>query len=338
VTTSIGEGHEVAYAVAVQADGKILLAGATTGATTSRDFALVRYEADGDLDEGFGDGGIVTTSFTDDADTAYALLVQSDGRIVVAGDANSGSSSSGMDFALARYLDDGRLDPDFGAGGLVVTSLASNGGRDTVYALAIQPIDGEDRLLAVGGEGDFALTRFRADGQLDATFGDGGRVTGLLGSTIGAARAVGVDGEGRLLVAGHAHHDFALVRLDEDGAPDASFGEDGVALTAVSPTNWDEARGLAIEPDGSVVVGGWVYEGNSSSGDFAVVRYDEAGELDPGFGPGGVVITEGLAPNKRDEGAAVVLQADERVPTVRVLVAGSATSDTSDFAVARYWR
>ena len=151
----------------------------------------------------------------------------------------------------------------------------------------------------------------------------------MFGSTIGAARAVASTADGEIVVAGHAMHDFALVRLTATARSTPSFGDGGKVVTAVSATNWDEAKGLALEADGKIVVGGWAYEGNSSSGNFALVRYDDDGELDGGFGDAGIVITEVAAPQRRDEAAAVLLQSDERVPTVRVLLAGCARRATA---------
>jgi uncharacterized delta-60 repeat protein len=132
-------------------------------------------------------------------------------------------------------------------------------------------------------------------------------------------------------------NDFALVRLTADGELDEKFGDEGRVSTALNEGNWDRAQGLAIEPNGKLVVAGWVYEGNGSAGNFALLRYDASGELDPGFGDEGVVITEVVGPMKRDEATAVLLQTDERVPTVRARVAGWANVRAADFAGARYW-
>jgi uncharacterized delta-60 repeat protein len=338
VSVEIGEGADVGRAVAVQKDGKIVVAGSTDGGTTGIDFGLVRLLPDGSLDEDFGEGGKVSTSFSEDADTAYAMLIQEDGKIIVAGDAQGGTSETGLDFALARYNEDGSLDDDFGEGGKVMTAISESSSRDSVYALAFQQVDGKQRIVAVGGEGDFSVARYDEDGALDVNFGDGGKVSAINGSTIGAAQAVAIDGENRVVVAGHDMNDFALVRLTTDGEPDASFGDEGRVLTRLSEDNWDRAQGLAIEADGKLVAGGWVYEGASSAGNFALVRYDADGELDPVFGDEGVVITEVVGPMKRDEASAVLLQSDERVPTVRVLLAGWANVSDSDFAVTRFWR
>ena len=108
--------------------------------------------------------------------------------------------------------------------------------------------------------------------------------------------------------------------------------------TAISETNWDEAMAPALDEGGKIVAGGWVYEGKGTCGNTALVRNFEDGALDPGFGAGGVVVTEVGATSKIDAANALVLQRDERVPTVRVLLAGAASTSNFDFAVTRFWR
>jgi len=337
VTTQVGDGADVARAIAVNDKGRVVVAGSASSAT-SLDFAVVRYLADGKLDTSFGDAGKTIVSFGDDADTAYSLVLQSDGKIVIGGDSNRGSSQSGVDFALLRLDADGKPDASFGAAGLVTSSIAKLSARDSIYALALQTIAGEERIVAAGGEGDFMLARFRSDGALDETFGEQGKVTGLFGSTIGAARALSITPEGEIVVAGHAQHDFALAKLRKSGSLDPAFGVDGKVLTAVSKDNWDEAQGLAREADGKLLVAGWTYEGNSSSGNTALLRYDADGALDSSFGDAGIVITQVAAANKPDQGSALLISPDERVPSERILVAGNASASYSQFAVTRFWR
>jgi uncharacterized delta-60 repeat protein len=338
VSTPIGERGDVAYAIAVQEDGKVVLAGSSENLDSGLDFALARYLPDGSLDEDFGNGGTITTSVSADSDTAYALLVQRDGKIVVAGESNQGASQTGGDFAVVRFTSDGQLDEAFGDEGVVLTPVASGGGRDVAYSLASQDIDGEERLIVAGGEGDFAIARYTSDGELDVDFGEGGKVSRVFGSVIGAARALTVTEDNRILVAGNNSHDFSLIRLTESGEFDAKFGDGGKVVTAVSKDNWDEAQSLAVDADGNIVVGGWAYEGSGSSGNFALVRYTDTGELDAAFGDGGIVVTQVAGSTKNDLGNAVLLQADDRIPSVRVLMAGSANGSNHDFAVTRYWR
>jgi len=337
VTTEVGQAADVARAIAVDSKGRIVVAGTTSG-TVGLDFAVVRYSTDGKLDESFGSKGKTVVSFGDDVDTAYALVLQSDGKIVIGGDSSRGSSQSGLDFALLRLDSDGKPDPSFGNSGLVTSSIAPLNGRDSIYALALQTIAGEERIVAAGGEGDFMLARFRADGSLDETFGEQGKVTELFGSTIGAAHALAITSEGDIVAAGHAQHDFALAKLRKSGSLDAGFGVDGKVLTAVSKDNWDEAQGLAVEADGKLLVAGWAYEGNSSSGNTALLRYDSSGTLDASFGSAGIVITQVATATKADQGSALVISPDERVPSERILVAGFANASFSEFAVTRFWR
>src|SRR5207344_3638610 len=98
---------------------------------------------------------------------------------------------------------------------------------------------------------------------LDETFGEQGKITGLFGSTIGAARALALTAEGEIVVAGHAQHQFALAKLRKSGSLAAEFGVDGKVVTQVSDSNWNEAQGLGVQADGKLLVAGWTYEGNS---------------------------------------------------------------------------
>lgn len=335
VIAAIGNGADEVHAMALQADGRLLVAGSVDESPKGRSFALARFNADGSLDASFGQGGQVVTSFGSQSDEAFAIAVQPDGRIVLGG--HTATATRGIDFALARYLPDGSLDPSFGNGGQVVTPIHALDSRDSVYALALQPIHGELCIVAAGGEGDFTLHRYHGDGSDDLSFGVGQRPDAEFGSVIGAARAITVDAQGRLVVAGHVGHDFALLRLDADGLADETFGGSGRVITPVSATNWDEAQAVAVQADGRVLVGGWSYAGSSSAGDFVLARYTDTGALDAGFANAGLAITPMAPTGHDDQVRALWLQADDRVPTVRALTAGSGNFSDEDFVVARYW-
>ena len=335
VLTKIGSAAAEANAIAIQADGKILVAGSVNEAPKGKSFALVRYNADGSLDSGFGSSGIVTTSFGSQSDEAFAIAVQADGKIVLGGHAMS--ATRGLDFALARYEADGTLDFGFGTNGQVLEAIRAGNVRDSIYAIALQTIGGQQKIVAAGGEGDFAIARFNADGTRDSNFGVGERPDAEFGSVIGAARAVIVGADNKITVAGHVNEDWAILQLDADGITDKSFGSGGRVITKLSTTNWDEAQALVRQADGKIVVGGWVYAGAGSNGDFAVARYNADGTLDAGYGNAGITITPVAPGTKADQARAIVLQADERVPTVRSLLAGSANDSNYDFAVTRYW-
>jgi uncharacterized delta-60 repeat protein len=340
LTTAIAAGTRTddARAVALDAQGKILVAGTSDGGATGQDFALVRYNADGSLDAGFGDGGKVVTSFGNDADHALAILVQLDGKIVLGGESYQGTAT-GQDFALVRYNNDGSLDTSFGNGGKVLTAISGFGGKDSIHALARQVVNGQERIVAVGGESGFVMARYHADGTLDAGFGNGGTIANLLGSTVGAANAVVVDDAGKLVIAGHSQQNFALVRLNVDGSFDTTFGIGGRVVHQVSVNDWDQATSVALQNDGKVVVGGWAFlpETGPRFSNFVLQRYDANGALDDSFGHAGTVITNASPRGRNNAGRAMLLQADTRVATVRAIQAGEAVDAANDFAVVRYW-
>ena len=340
VLVSVGaRGNDAANAVAVQADGKIVVAGASDQGASGLDFVLLRFNADGTPDAGFGNGGQAITDFGSDSDRAWAVLVMADGKIVVGGETNSGVTSGGTDFAVARYRPDGTLDAGFGQGGRVVTAVKSATGTDIVRALAVQIVRGGERLLAVGGEGDFLAVRYTSAGALDASFGVNGKVVGLFNANIGAAHAVTVLPTGEAVLAGHIGHNFAAVQLTEDGLLDNRFGSgaSGRFLHAVSESNWDEATTIVRQADGKLLLGGWVYSGNSSAGDFVALRLTADGMRDADFGTNGISIVPMAEGTRNDQGRAMVLQADDRIPSVRALIAGEAGGSNHDFALARLW-
>jgi len=231
VTTSIGGSlNDYANALGIQSDGKIVAAGYSYNGT-KYNITLVRYNSDGSLDAdpvtGFGAAhtGIVTTSIGSGSiidDKAHALVIQSDGKILVAGSSYDNTRSK-YDFALVRYNTDGSLDTDpvtgFGAGGIVTTPIGSDGYWDFANALGIQSSDG--KILAAGSSNsgsnyDFALVRYNTDGSLDTGFGTGGIVTTPIGSSDDYALALGIQSDHNIVVAGYSliggNYDFALVR------------------------------------------------------------------------------------------------------------------------------
>ena len=338
VVTAIapGLGADEARAVLIQPDGKIVVGGYSDASGTDMDFLVVRYNADGTLDTTFGDGGKTVTNIGDGTDIVFTLARQPDGKIVAGGSA-AFSQTTGQDFALIRYNTDGSLDAGFGVGGKVTTAINTFGASELIYAIVLQPIDGETRIVAVGGEGTFIAARYTSTGLLDAGFGDGGKIRALFPSNIGSAESVTLTEDNKIVIAGHIGHEFSLVQLKTDGSLDTEFGTEGRVVTPVSSINWDEATAVVRQADGKLLVGGWVYEGSGTNPNFAVLRYNADGTNDTTFGTGGQAITS-VAPNAgRDSGRALSLQVDERVPTVRVLQAGEATDGRYKFALVRYW-
>jgi uncharacterized delta-60 repeat protein len=284
--------------------------------------------APGDLDTAFGSGGIAVVSIGAFDDHGQAIAIQSDGRIVVAGYAFNGLDE---DFALARFTASGALDPDFGIGG--VASAPIGGSTDFAVSAVVQ---GAGAIVLAGSsfngtDEDFALARFELDGQLDATFGTLGKVTTPIGSGYDTGRAAAIDSDGRILLAGYSFNgsdfDFALVRYDEDGLLDAAFGANGKVTTPVGPSH-DFARSVAVQADGRIVLGGYLFNGVDE--DFAVVRYNSDGTLDTSFGVGGVAITP-VGPSS-DVGLSVAVHEGGGI----VLAGKSFNGTDDDFATVRY--
>ncbi len=289
------------------------------------------FAGPGDLDRGFGDGGVATTAVGGVPNTAYALVVRPDGTILVAGTTGADIDPNDLDVALVRYTSAGVLDPSFGTGGIVRTFGPF---EDTAHALALAP---DGTLVAVGATTDgttadqqFALYRYRADGALDAAFGTGGRVATTVSPGDDHAEAVAVQPDGRIVVAGatEGRGDFAVARYEADGDLDPTFGRGGTVATDVAGGS-DVAYAVLVEPDGAILVAGTAQLGSGGANAFALVRYYADGELDAGFGDGGIVVTS-FGPF--DEARALL-----RDPDGRLVVAGSSfTGESFEFALARY--
>ena len=187
----------------------------------------------------------------------------------------------GDEFGLARYEVDGQLDPLFGSAGKVSTAIASAVG-DEARALAVQ----DDGMIVAAGSADdremFAVVRYGTDGTPDPGFGTGGVVTADLTPGFDIVNGIGIQADGKIVVAGSVgttRPKFAILRLDAEGDPDPTFGDDGVVITPYGI--WGVARAMAIQPNGKIVLAG------GNGGGWALARYTTEGELDPTFGDNG---------------------------------------------------
>jgi uncharacterized delta-60 repeat protein len=262
-------GHEeTATSVAIDDGGRILVAGYFLDGRQTPRFALARYRRHGALQRSFGDEGMVTTTFPGGA-AANAVAISATNRIFVAG---TGGPEGAGDFALARYRGGGRLEPEFGNGGKLITDFSAN---DGAYSVAV---DGGD-VVAAGFTGSqsrgserFALARYTPDGRLDEGFDGDGMVTTGFGNKGSEARSVAVDSRARVVAAGttRVNRDrmFALARYEPDGDPDRSFGEQGKMTTSFQDEAGDStADGFAIDSRDRIVVVG------HTRGSFALARY-----------------------------------------------------------------
>ena len=323
----------IAYgqSVTIQQDGKVVVAGYSSDGSGAYDFAVVRYNVDGALDPDFDADGMVTTDLGSPMDQAYSVALQPDGKIVAVGRRYRGVGTG--DIGAVRYNVDGSLDTTFGADGRVITSIGSIAADGE--SVAIQP-DGKIVVAAstqngIGGY-DIAVVRYKVeDGSLDPDFGPGGWVTTDLGPD-DHGRSVAIQTDGKIVVAGYAqtdkgNYDFAVVRYDNDGSLDATFGAGGWVITEIG-SSADYGQSVAIQPDGKIVVVGSGY--CSSNSDMVVVRYDSDGSLDPTFGSDGKVILYG---GYNDYASGVALQQDGKIVVVGSIdnIAGFA-----DFGIVRF--
>lgn len=275
VMTTIGTAYSMALTLMLQPDGKIVVAGVCSNGGNN-DFCLARYLTSGALDTSFNGTGKVLTPIGLSDDTANAIALQSDGRIVVAGFCLGG----GADFCLARYMTDGTLDTTFGSTGKTFTSFGAS--DDNVYSIALQPdgkivVAGECRS---GGSADFCLARYQRDGALDPSFNGTGKLKSAIGAGDDVASALALQPDGKIVVAGLCHngsnYDFCLARYLASGVLDTSFGSAGTTITPVG-TSQDHGRALALQPDGKIVVAGAC--NNGSRTDFCLTRH-EGGPFD----------------------------------------------------------
>jgi len=328
-SNNFGSSDDYGYSVAIQQDGKIIVAG-QSNIGPNLDFALVRYNANGSLDYTFSFDGIVTTDIGSGNDEGFSVAIQQDGKIIVVGWAYNYFSSN-YDFALARYKLDGSLDNTFSSDGKVTTAIGS--GNDVASSVAIQP----DGKIIVAGKSynglnwDFALARYNADGSLDSTFSFDGKVTTAIGSGNDECSSVTIQPDGKIIVAGKSYNgsnrDFALARYNADGSLDSTFSSDGIVTTDIGSVS-DEGSSVTIQQDGKIIVAGLSY--NGSNWDFALARYNADGSLDNTFSSDGKVTTAIGSGN--DEGTSVAIQQDGKI-----IVAGlSYNGSNSDFALARY--
>jgi uncharacterized delta-60 repeat protein len=300
--------------------------------------AVPGQSAPGDLDPSFGTGGKVATAFpeADNYAVLNGLALQSDGKIVAAGGSGTVGpfTSNNPDFALARYKQDGSLDTDFGSGGRLTTDF---GLHDAATAVGLQP-DGKVVAAGFSGNafsftvGDFALARYNADGSLDTTFGNGGKVTTDFFGKLDAAVSLIVQPDGKSVAVGYALRsdglpDFALARYNANGSLDTSFGSGGKVTTEfpgsfLGPSA--EAFAAVMQPNGQIVAAG--FSRPTANIDFALARYNTDGSLDTSFGNGGIVTTD---IGELDKAWALALQ-----PNGKIIAAG--TANFVDFSYVRY--
>jgi uncharacterized delta-60 repeat protein len=332
VMTQAGYSDDHAYAIALQNDGKIVVAGDTeTGGVGGvyTQFGIVRYNTDGSLDTTFSSDGIVKTSIGGIEDEAHGIAIQEDGKIVAAGYTDNGSDK---DVALVRYNTDGSLDTTFNSTGIVPGVVTAQVGSldDRAFALALQDdgkivVAGDTKIGGTSGNySALALLRYNTDGSLDTTFSSDGIVTTSLGGLFVLVSSIAIQADGKILVSGTgADVSIRLARFNTDGTLDITFDSDGTVTTSTGGID-GEAGGIALQEDGKIVVVG-TFAISKDETFFLLVSYNPDGTLDATFDTDGEVVGPSLYFAKY-----IALQ-----PDGKILVAGH-TSGVGAFFLMRY--
>lgn len=327
-------GDDHAYGVTIRGDGRVVVVGfggLGSGDTIPPDLLVTQLKTDGSTDGSFGAGGVRTIGFGG-AESGSEVVLQSDGRAVVAGHTTGGTAG---DAVVARLTTGGGLDPTFSGDGKQLIDWAAN---DQVHDAILQA---DNKVLVAGYSSPstgFRVSRLNTDGTLDGSFGGG---TGSVAIPFGAlqpngstaanadrARGLAVDAAGRIIVVGSTGDggttNVALARLNTNGTLDGSFGIGGKVVIELSGN--DQAHSVQVQQDGKIVVGGF----GGPAANFVIMRLLSDGSLDPSFaGPGPRPGVVSIDFGGDDRGRAITLQANGKV-----VISGETTA-SNDVAFAR---
>ncbi len=325
-----GFGLSGAYAMAIQSDGKIVVAGEGTAGSGTWDFAVVRFNTNGSFDTSFGGTGIVITPVGNSQDRAFSVAIQADGKIVAAG--YSYNDGIGTNFGIVRYNPNGSLDTSFNGTGKVITSFGSSSA--IANDLAIQA---DGKIVVAGGAygGYFtdvsAVVRYNSNGSLDTSFNGTGKIITTLSNS-----SVAIQTNGKVVVAGSGYNgsriDFTIFRYNTDGSLDNSFNGTGKTVTQIGDSSY--ANELAIQTDGRIVVVG--SSRNDSRDNFALVRYNTDGSLDTSLNGNGKILTPVVTSTYGSGASSVAIQPDGKIVAAGNSGNGTLFGQGADFAVIRY--
>jgi uncharacterized delta-60 repeat protein len=326
-STAIGAARDQARGIAIQSDGRYVMAGLSDTGGLNNDFAVARFNLDGSLDTSFSGDGKQTTAFAGD-DKAYGLALQADGRIVVAGTETSGIDTN---IALVRYNTDGSLDTTFDVDGKLTLALGTGGSSfelaDKANAVAIQ----SNGKFVVAGSSYFhyLLLRYNADGTLDTSFSGDGKVIGEFSDTTSTFNAIALQGDGKIIAVGDVYtgsYDFGVARYDTNGNLDTSFNATGDKVFSLGA--YEHLSAVAVQADGKILLAGNTGTGFSST-DAVLVRLNADGSFDTGFGGGDGIVT--LDVSSADSFNSLMLQADGKI-----LAAGTDQLGFGEALIARF--
>ncbi len=333
LTDLSGSTFEQINSVSIQSDGKIVAAG-----IVYHDIAIVRYMENGSVDTSFGNEGSVITDLRNE-DYLTDMALQADSKIIVTGKTKSNDNDIQTSFIL-RYMPDGRPDASFGEKGKVLTVFNE---PVNINAITVQP----DGKILTGGISNyltpfskFLVARYLADGSLDKEFGQNGLATTGFENIAESAGILDIaaEGDGKIITVGGSEaiegfqQNMTLVRFQNTGAVDSSFGKNGIVITNFGETDPDIysiATDVLLQPDEKIIAAGRSYKYATFS-NLALARYQTNGNLDSSFAEDGMQTTN---MGGGTYCAGVALQTDGKI-----VVAGTTNLEpsSSHFSIARY--
>ncbi|MBC7748982.1 MAG: T9SS type A sorting domain-containing protein, partial [Methylotenera sp.] len=329
VITDFGFGYNYVTAIALQSDGKVIVA----GTSYNNQFAMARYTSDGELDTTFdGDGKVITSLGTGLKSYTSYVSVQADGKIIVAGVSYPSIPPQEFSFSIAKYNSNGSLDTSFDGDGIVNNIFDDASGTYVNLNTIIEQPDGKFLVTTENGNSfEFVIRRYNASGGDDTSFGNNGK-SALLVQDVNRALGIALQPDQKIIVAGYSRsfetseYEFNVARYSTNGVPDVSFDNDGVIASKFDSSN-DVSSKLLIQPDDKIItIGTKITNAINTLGKelIAMSRTNTDGSLDTTFGTNGKVVSD-LGPDYSKIKNAV-LQQDGKI-----LVSCETVTDGSSF-------
>lgn len=317
--TFLGTNIDKGKRVVILPDGKIIACG-TSDANGYEEFAAVKYNTDGTLDNSFGNNGIVLTSASGESD-CKSIVVQPDGKFILAGAGNA--SSMAGNFALVRYNANGSLDNSFGVNGRVLTAI-SNDYFDGINDVTIQA---DGKIIAVGRyltpatpptfKTSMAIIRYNTDGSIDNSFGVNGVVTPTL-SHYSYPSSVKVQPDGKIVVFGAADSLTTIIRLNPNGTFDNNFGINGVSsnklIVSTGFASFYLPGEIELLANGKILTVGTELSSTLNNANSILALFNSDGTLSTNFGVNGIIQT-GCIRNVNDSYVPLEMQTDNKIVT-----------------------
>ena len=328
VNVGIGGYYDVAKSMALQNDGKIVVVGyGKTSLASFKGLSMTRYLQNGEMDNEFGNYGVIHRVTMDLEGEANSVVIQKDNKIVVAGYSISPATNN-EEITLIRFTENGNVDKSFGNKGFIVTEVSSE--KDNAESVAIQR---DGKIVVVGSTDhkpttDIVLIRYNENGSIDYSFGINGIVITDLNSSLDIGKSIVIQIDGKIVVSGFTHiinkFFMTLLRYDSNGELDPTFGNGGIIVTEINGRRGK--MDMAIQNDGKIILVGPSEVENSHH--FTVLRFNNNGSLDKNFGIKGVTKTI-IGDHSEAESVALDLNGD-------IVVAGTTELGNEQFVVAMY--